>query len=153
MYCDDHLTTTNKTILLQAKKLKSEGKLTFVWIKNCQVRVGITENSEVIVLRSEHQLDELKSRLDQINTANETLGAMETEEIRNAKERNAHQRSLEADANNNNSRTNNNSVDFRQTKRIQSNASRQESNRNYGRDVRSFFSRIANQGHNKRDAT
>jgi len=60
VYCDDHLIPINQWLLSQAKKMKKAKKLTYVWLRDCSVRVKIKEKSDTIVLRNEVQLQRLK---------------------------------------------------------------------------------------------
>ena len=60
VFCDDHLLPLNQWLLSQAKKMKKAKKLTYVWLRNCSVRVKVKEKSNTIVLRNEEQLQRLK---------------------------------------------------------------------------------------------
>ena len=63
VYCDDHLLPINKWLLIQAKKMKKAEALTYVWVRDCTVRVKVNEKSKTIILRSEDQLNALKREL------------------------------------------------------------------------------------------
>lgn len=59
IFINEHLTKESKELLWKAKKIKTEKNFKFLWIKNGNILLRKTENSEVIKINAEEDLEKL----------------------------------------------------------------------------------------------
>ncbi len=94
VYCEEHLVAENKKILMKAKQLKKQGSLKHVWVRDCAVRIRVTDVSRAIVVTSEEQLNEVvQSKEDLSDANNRTLKDSQPEARKSQKKRNIEDRS------------------------------------------------------------
>ncbi|VVC98524.1 unnamed protein product [Leptidea sinapis] len=60
IYVGDHLTPTNKLMLKRARQLKKDGKIAYVWVRDCKILVRKTETSKVTLINRNLDLDKIK---------------------------------------------------------------------------------------------
>ncbi len=63
IFCDDHLIPENKRILAKAKQLKKEGVLKYVWLHDCTIKIRMSDNTPVITIHNESQIDDIIEKL------------------------------------------------------------------------------------------
>lgn len=59
VYFNDHLTSANKSLLYQAKKIANDKKYKFIWVRNCTIMVRKSENNSVIHILSQNDLKKI----------------------------------------------------------------------------------------------
>ncbi|CAH0725128.1 unnamed protein product, partial [Brenthis ino] len=59
IYFNEHLTSTNKTLLLSVKKIAKEKNYKYVWIKNCSIMIRRSDNSAVLNISNMKDLNKI----------------------------------------------------------------------------------------------
>ncbi|XP_050359926.1 uncharacterized protein LOC126779846 [Nymphalis io] len=59
IYVNDHLSTRNKALLREAKRLSKEKGYVYCWVRNCTIMVRRTDNSPVLHITSEESLKKI----------------------------------------------------------------------------------------------
>jgi len=59
IYCDDHLSAASKQLLMAAKRLKKEGKITAMWVSNCNIMVKESDEAYPVMLSSMTQISHI----------------------------------------------------------------------------------------------
>ncbi|XP_072946628.1 uncharacterized protein [Epargyreus clarus] len=60
IYFNDHLTSSNKALLRQAKSIAREKQYAYVWVKKCTIFARRNDMSPVIVISSKQDLNKIK---------------------------------------------------------------------------------------------
>ena len=60
IYINEFLTSYNKKLFLKAKEYKNQNNIKFIWIKNCNIYMRKSENSKIILIKSENDIQEVK---------------------------------------------------------------------------------------------
>ncbi|KAI5636705.1 hypothetical protein NE865_10626 [Phthorimaea operculella] len=60
LYLSDHLTPANKLLLKRARQLKTDNKISYLWIRDCQILARKTETSKVIYITKNFDFNKLK---------------------------------------------------------------------------------------------
>lgn len=68
IFCDDHLTPSNKKIVSAAKQLRRDGLIKYVWVADCTIRIRVDDNSPAITVRNLDQIYDIRGEMEmQIN--------------------------------------------------------------------------------------
>ncbi|KAJ2943088.1 hypothetical protein O0L34_g18779 [Tuta absoluta] len=59
LYLGDHLTPNSKQLLKRARQLKKDGKLTYLWIRDCKILARKTETSKVMLINKNFNFDKI----------------------------------------------------------------------------------------------
>lgn len=60
LYLGDHLTPASKMLLKQARELKKENKIAYLWIRDCKILARKTETSQVMVINKNFNFNKFK---------------------------------------------------------------------------------------------
>lgn len=60
LFLGDHLTPTTKLLLKRARQLKKDGKLAYLWVRDCKILARKTETSKVTLINKNLDLDKIK---------------------------------------------------------------------------------------------
>lgn len=56
VYCEDHLVPEYRKALMAAKRLKKEGRIKDVWVRDCTVKIRVNDESGAVIITNEEQL-------------------------------------------------------------------------------------------------